>query len=197
MFRIAIIDSNMLSAIGLASIIRGMMPSAELSLFSDFSDLESEEADTFIHYFVSASILLGHASYFLPRCHHTMVLVGEADAPLIPRGFHLLHVNQSESELTRSILRLAQTAHAHKQVHQAPKEEVRAQTSHELTPREIEVVKWIVMGRTNKEVAEQMGVGVATVISHRKNIMKKLNTRSVSALTIYAVMHGIVSPEEI
>ena len=53
------------------------------------------------------------------------------------------------------------------------------------------------MGRTNKEVAEQMGVGVATVISHRKNIIKKLNTRSVSALTIYAVMHGIVSPEEI
>jgi DNA-binding CsgD family transcriptional regulator len=70
-------------------------------------------------------------------------------------------------------------------------------TSHILTPREIEVVKWIVWGKTNKETAEALGVGVATVISHRKNIMKKLNTRSVSALTIYAVMHGIVSPEEI
>lgn len=194
--RIAIIDNNMLAAIGLAGIIRGMMPAAELSLFSDFSALEREDKGNFIHYFVSASILLGHANYFLPRSRHTMVLVSDAETQLIPRGFHLLCVNQNEGELTRAILRLAEISHARKQVVPIPKADA-PMTSHILTPREIEVVKWIVWGKTNKETAEALGVGVATVISHRKNIMKKLNTRSVSALTIYAVMHGIVSPEEI
>ncbi len=194
--RIAIIDNNMLAAIGLAGIIRGMMPAAELSLFSDFSALEREDKGNFIHYFVSASILLGHANYFLPRSRHTMVLVCDAETQLIPRGFHLLCVNQNEGELTRAILRLAETSHARKQVAPIPKADA-PMTNHILTPREIEVVKWIVSGKTNKETAEALGVGVATVISHRKNIMKKLNTRSVSALTIYAVMHGIVSPEEI
>ena len=37
-----------------------------------------------------------------------------------------------------------------------------------------------------------MGVSVATVITHRNNLTEKLGTRSVSALTIFAVMHGIV-----
>ncbi len=61
-----------------------------------------------------------------------------------------------------------------------------------LTPREREVLKGIVDGLINKEIAARMGVSVATVITHRNNLTEKLGTRSVSALTIFAVMHGIV-----
>ena len=49
----------------------------------------------------------------------------------------------------------------------------------------------------NKEIAARMGVSVATVITHRNNLTDKLGTRSVSALTIFAVMHGIVSSDEL
>ena len=52
-------------------------------------------------------------------------------------------------------------------------------------------------GFINKEVADQLNIGMTTVITHRKNIMEKLGMKSVSALTIYAVMHGYVDINKI
>ena len=50
----------------------------------------------------------------------------------------------------------------------------------------------IVSGLINKEIAARLNISIATVITHRKNIMDKLGIKSVSALTVYAVMHGYV-----
>jgi DNA-binding NarL/FixJ family response regulator len=55
----------------------------------------------------------------------------------------------------------------------------------------------IVKGYINKEIADRLNIGLTTVISHRKNIMTKLGLRSVSALTIYAVMHGYINIDQI
>ena len=46
--------------------------------------------------------------------------------------------------------------------------------------------------KINKEIADLLCIGLTTVITHRKNIQEKLGIKSVSALTIYAVMHGFV-----
>ena len=51
--------------------------------------------------------------------------------------------------------------------------------------------------QTNKEIADKLTITLNTVISHRKNIMDKLGMKSVSALTIYAVMHGYVDINKI
>ena len=67
----------------------------------------------------------------------------------------------------------------------------------ELTKREVEVMKLIVKGYINKEIADKLCIGLSTVITHRKNIMEKLGLKSVSALTIYAVTHGYVSISEV
>ena len=66
-----------------------------------------------------------------------------------------------------------------------------------LTPRETEVLHFVAMGLINKEIAEKLQVGLTTVISHRKNLTEKLGIKSVSGLTVYAVMHGIVKLEDI
>jgi DNA-binding NarL/FixJ family response regulator len=66
-----------------------------------------------------------------------------------------------------------------------------------LSDREIEVMSLIVQGFINKEIADKLNIGLATVITHRKNIMDKLWMKSVSALTIYAVMHGYVDINKI
>ena len=66
-----------------------------------------------------------------------------------------------------------------------------------LTDREIEVMSLIVRGFINKQIAEQLCISLPTVITHRRNIMEKLGLRSVSALTIYAVMHGYVDINKI
>jgi DNA-binding NarL/FixJ family response regulator len=66
-----------------------------------------------------------------------------------------------------------------------------------ISKRESEVLALLVKGCINKEIADQLNISLATVISHRKNICEKLNLKSVSALTIYAVTHGIVRIEDI
>lgn len=63
-----------------------------------------------------------------------------------------------------------------------------------LSQREAEVAGLIASGMTNKEVANQLFISSHTVHTHRKNIMKKLNLKSVSELTIYAVNTGLYTP---
>jgi DNA-binding NarL/FixJ family response regulator len=94
-----------------------------------------------------------------------------------------------EKELVRSLLALEQ--HAHPQGKNLPPlPQVLQQKV--LSDREIEVMSLIVQGYINKEIADRLSIGLSTVVTHRKNIMDKLGVKSVSALTIYAVMHGYV-----
>lgn len=62
-----------------------------------------------------------------------------------------------------------------------------------LSEREIDVLKLLVAGNANKEIADKLNISTHTVISHRKNITQKTGIKSVSGLTIYAVVKNIVA----
>ena len=62
----------------------------------------------------------------------------------------------------------------------------------DLTPREREIVQLVAEGRSSRKVAELLGVSIKTVESHRTNIMRKLDIRSVSQLVRYAVRNGLI-----
>ena len=64
-----------------------------------------------------------------------------------------------------------------------------------LTEREIDVLKLLATGATNKEIANKLFISTHTVISHRKNISQKTGIKSISGLTIYAVVQKFVSIE--
>lgn len=66
-----------------------------------------------------------------------------------------------------------------------------------LSEREKEIVACIVQGMTNKEVASQLFISINTVLTHRKNITRKLDIHSVSGLTIYAIVNGIVRLDDV
>ena len=55
----------------------------------------------------------------------------------------------------------------------------------------------VVKGLSNKEIAENMFISVNTVMTHRRNISKKLNIHSPAGLTIYAIVNGLVNLDEI
>ena len=61
-----------------------------------------------------------------------------------------------------------------------------------LSNREKDVLRYIALGLTNKEVADKLFISIHTVVSHRKNITKKLDIHTVSGLTIYAVLNKII-----
>lgn len=61
-----------------------------------------------------------------------------------------------------------------------------------LSEREKDIIVCLVQGMSNKEIAEQLFISVNTVITHRRNIAKKLQIRSVAGLTIYAISNGLI-----
>jgi DNA-binding NarL/FixJ family response regulator len=62
-----------------------------------------------------------------------------------------------------------------------------------LTPREREVLQLLAEGKTNKEVAAALGIGLKTVETHRMNLMAKLGLHSVVDLVRWAIRNGIVA----
>lgn len=66
-----------------------------------------------------------------------------------------------------------------------------------LSSREREVLRQIIKGETNKEVADHLCISLNTVLTHRKNISSKLGIKTIPGLTFYAITNGIISGDEI
>lgn len=67
----------------------------------------------------------------------------------------------------------------------------------ELSDREKTIVRYVATGLTNKEIADRLFLSAHTVITHRKNISRKLNIKSATGLTVYAIVNNIISIDEI
>jgi regulator of cell morphogenesis and NO signaling len=83
-----------------------------------------------------------------------------------------------------------------KQLHSSEHNEEENETE-PLSEREIDVLKKVVSGLSNKEIADELCISIHTVISHRKNITRKLNIHSTAGLTIYAIVNNIVDIESL
>ena len=64
-----------------------------------------------------------------------------------------------------------------------------------LTERERQVLTLVASGRSNREIAEMLGLSANTVAVHRANLMKTLAVRKTAALVLYAVRHGLVTAD--
>jgi PAS domain S-box-containing protein len=62
-----------------------------------------------------------------------------------------------------------------------------------LSPRECEVLQRIAAGKSSKQIATSLGIGVATVETHRRQLMDKLRRRTIAELTKYAIKAGLTS----
>ena len=188
-FRVAVVDANTLAVIGLKRVLQEVVPLMGVDGYGSFAELTANNPDDYAHYFVSMDIVLRNRPFFIERRRKTIVLTLSLDQTTQLADFHSLCINQPEPQLIRQVLMLQQYGHSGGRnmppVMSSAKQKV-------LTDREIEVMSLIVQGYINKEIASQLNIGLATVITHRKNIMDKLGMKSVSALTIYAVMHGYV-----
>lgn len=196
---IAIIDANTLSCIGLRNLLEKMMPLATVRTFSSFTEFVRDTPDMYFHYFISTQILMEHNAFFLERKQKTIVMTNGIITLPQQSNFHTLNIYQSEENMIKSLLRLQQSAHAHGKNLPSRMKTTKTKWNEPngLTKREIEVLILLVRGMTNKEIAEQLNIGLTTVISHRKNITEKLHIRSLSGLAIYAVMNGYIEADRI
>lgn len=125
---------------------------------------------------------VAHQNVFLPRQSCTVVFTSAMPAQ---RDSGLMMVDTSQG--TQHIVASLQRFFAHQNTHAA--------TSSILSQREIDVLRLVVSGCINKEIADRLNISVNTVLTHRKNITAKLGIKSVSGLTFYAMMNGIIAPK--
>ena len=64
--------------------------------------------------------------------------------------------------------------------------------SNRISSREREILKLVASGYSNKQIAAKLFISIHTVITHRKNITMKLGVKSISGLTLYAIINNIV-----
>ncbi len=196
---IAVLTPNILTGIGLKAILDRVIPMAEVELFADFDRLAEAAPERFVHFFVSAALYRRHAAFFAPLHRRVMLLTSgrphEGEA-----GLHALNVCDSEERLVHDLLQLHRGGHPHGHAGLPGREgsgECPAVPRPLLTEREAEVLRALARGRINKQIADELGIGLATVVTHRRNIMEKLQLRSVAELMLYALRAGYVEEETV
>jgi DNA-binding CsgD family transcriptional regulator len=65
-----------------------------------------------------------------------------------------------------------------------------------ISDREKEVLHLVALGKTNKEISEELFISSHTVVTHRKNITSKLGIKTIAGITVYALLNGIIDPDE-
>jgi DNA-binding CsgD family transcriptional regulator len=191
--QIAIVDPNTLAVLGLKQLLQEVLPIIGVDAYGSMSELMVNHPEQYMHYFVAMNVVLENMAFFSQRKRQTIVLTLSRGNNSQLGDFHSICVNVPESELVRELLLLQHTGHGDGR-NMPPMPHSQQKT---LSDREIEVMSLIVQGFINKEIADKLHIGLATVVTHRKNIMDKLGIKSVSALTIYAVMHGYVDINKI
>ncbi len=184
---IAILTPNTLMSMGLRVMLEKMLPFAVFKEYSLFEEIAELGEDGFFHIFVSSQILIENVAFF-ERCRsRTIALTNGSPNANALQGFHQLNIMQPEEQITSSIKALHGAAHGGDTSSKIESQKNECEKDI-LTAREIEVVRLLVDGLINKEIAERLNIGITTVITHRKNIFEKLKIRSLAGLTIYAVM---------
>lgn len=185
---IAVLTSNILVGTGLRSILEKVVPQASVELFRSFAEYLATDPDRFIHCFVAGQLFAAHAPFFRERCHRTIVLTNGRPCP----GMHSLDMRTDEEEFVHALVQMQRRVR--RPEHALPD---RAAASQCLSERETEVLTLVARGLINKEIADRLGIGLTTVISHRRNLMEKLGIRTVAGLVVYALTEGLVDPDEL
>lgn len=178
-YRVAIIMRNTLEALGIKHVLEEAF-SISPQVFSTLGQVPDVGSDLFDFYFTSPDQFVKHLDFFLPRRQKVITVTSS------PRDdeANVLCANDDESTIIDSINAWFANIERNAADHQD-----------ELSQREIDVLRLIASGMINKEIAESLGISINTVLTHRKNITNKLGIRSVSGLTFYAMMNGIIAPK--
>jgi len=104
------------------------------------------------------------------------------------RFSHILNSNEGKFELLEALRKII------------GKRGIKNETENDqknLTARELTILKKVSLGLTNQQIADKLFLSIHTVMTHRKNITKKLGIKTVSGLIVYALMNKLVEMGEI
>lgn len=191
--RVILCEASEIIANGLAEIIDSM------ALFDVVARLDSPEhlsekiTTSDANLLIINPLLLGYQNKAfiaqLGKEHPNLIIIALAtsilDLTMLTHYSGVIEINDTRSKILSKMNEFAQS------------ETTKKADDVELSKREIDVLVAVAKGMMNKEIADQMNISIHTVISHRKNITRKTGIKSVSGLTVYALLNNLIDEKEL
>ena len=191
--RVIICEASEMMAIGLAEIIDSMAQFDVVARLDSPEHLSEKLVTTEANMLIINPALLGFQNReFLmqlgkehPNIFMIALVTSCLDHSLLTPYSGVIEINDSRSKVINKMNGFVQS------------ETTKSSDDVELSKRETDVLVAVAKGLMNKEIADQMNISIHTVISHRKNITRKTGIKSVSGLTVYALLKDLITEDDL
>ena len=191
--RVIICEASEIISIGLAEIIDSMAQFDVVSRLDSPEHLSEKITATDANLLIIDPMLLGfHNREFLSQLgkeHPQLIMIALTtsylDHTMLTPYHGVIEINDTRSKIISKMNEFAQS------------EATKNADDVELSKRETDVLVAVAKGMMNKEIADQMNISIHTVISHRKNITRKTGIKSVSGLTVYALLNNMIDEKDL
>ena len=191
--RVIICEASEMIAIGLAEIVDGMAQFDVVARLDNPEHLSEKITALDANLLVIDPMLLGFQNKdFLSQLgkeHPNVVIIALVssclDHAMLTPYNGIIEINDTRSKIISKMNEFVQS------------ETTKNADDVELSKRETDVLVAVAKGMMNKEIADQMNISIHTVISHRKNITRKTGIKSVSGLTVYALLNNLIDEKDL
>ena len=191
--RVIICEASEMIAIGLAEIIDSMAQFDVVARLDSPEHLSEKITASDANLLIVDPMLLGfHNKDFLsqlgkehPQVTMIALVTSYLDHSMLTPYSGIIEINDTRSKIISKMDEFVQG------------ETAKNTDDVELSKRETDVLVAVAKGMMNKEIADQMNISIHTVISHRKNITRKTGIKSVSCLTVYALLNNLIDEKDL
>lgn len=180
-----IISPDQLQCVGLKTILQEFFNAESILTASNYNNKIMSFSPDYL--FMTSDMYLAHGLQMKGYKCRVIILTNYTPADRTQDNPYMLNTASTETEL------IEQLQHIFKDNVEVPN----GSTVEELSVRETEVLKLVARGLLNKQIADELNISMHTVISHRKNITRKLGIKTVSGLTVYSLLNGLITSKEI
>lgn len=193
--KIIIAEPSPIVAAGLSSFFDNMNQISVVSIVDNIDNLQNKMVVHNPELLIINPILFGYSidklfkqiSQNFPDTISIALVSSYFDKSLLKNFDDIIELNDNKQKIINKIVNILNK-----------NDESSAQNdSVDLSNREIDVLVCISKGMTNKDISDLLNISVHTVITHRKNIVKKTGIKSVAGLTVYALINNLVEESDI
>lgn len=193
--KILIVETSPLISSGLSSFFEGMNQFTVSAVVDNIEDLQDKMVIHNPDILIINPIMIGYyainnffknLSQNYPNIHCVALVTTYIDKNILRYFKEIVELSDNKQKVVNKLINLLNNS-----------DETTSQENIELSNREVDVLVSVAKGMTNKEISDLLSISVHTVITHRKNIVKKTGIKSVAGLTVYALLNNLVEESEI
>ena len=186
-YKILIIEPSIIVSEGISGLIKSINIDLNISITNSLQNSLHLSIDQSFDGILVNPIIFNNCLYALNKflLHFNIPLLGlittHYDRSLCPHFVDCIYLNDNKEIIINTITKYLTS-----------KNKTNIKFDDTLSNREKDVLKLLVIGKSNKEIANELNISIHTVITHRKNITHKLGIKSAAAMAIYAVANNII-----